>query len=175
MALYELDGVAPVVPDSAWVAESAEVIGRVELGEDVSVWPGCLIRGDQPEPVRIGRGSNVQEATVMHSDAGVPLTIGEDVTIGHRATLHGCTIGDGSLIGIGAVVLNGARIGRHCLVGAGALVTEGKVFPDGVLIVGSPAVVKRELSPEQIERLKLSAQHYVANGQRFKTRLHRVG
>ena len=174
MALYELDGVAPQVPATCWVAESAEVIGRVELGESVSIWPGTVIRGDQPEPVRIGTGTNVQEAVIMHADPGKPLTLGENVTVGHRAVLHGCTVGDGSLIGIGAVVLNGARIGRNCLVGAGALVTEGKVFPDGVLIVGSPAVVKRELSPEQIEGLQRSARHYVANGQRFKAGLKRL-
>lgn len=175
MAIYELDGVIPHIPESAWIAESAEVIGRVELGEHVSIWPTTVIRGDQPEPVRIGAGSNVQEAVVMHSDPGQPLTLGENVTIGHRAVLHGCTVGDGSLIGIGAIVLNGARIGRNCLVGAGALVTEGKVFPDGVLIVGSPAVVKRELSPEQIAGLQRSARHYVANGARFGRTLKRCG
>lgn len=175
MALFELDGVAPRVPASAWVAESAELIGRVALGEQVSIWPGVLIRGDQPEPVQIGAGTNIQEGVVMHSDPGKPLTLGDNITVGHRAVLHGCTVGDGSLIGIGAVVLNGAKIGRNCLVGAGALVTEGKEFPDGVLIVGSPAVVKRELSPEQIAGLQRSARHYVANGQRFKTSLKRVG
>lgn len=175
MALYEFDGVAPEVPDSAWVADSAEVIGRVELGEEVSIWPTTVIRGDQREPVRIGRGSNVQDGCVLHSDAGQPLTIGEHVTVGHKVVLHGCTIGDGSLVGIGAVVLNGAVIGPDCLVGAGALVTEGKQFPAGSLIVGSPATVKRTLTPEQIAGLRASAAHYVANAQRFKTTLHRVG
>jgi carbonic anhydrase/acetyltransferase-like protein (isoleucine patch superfamily) len=175
MALYEVDGIAPQVAESAWVADSAQVIGRVELGADASVWFGTVIRGDQPEPVRIGAGSNIQEACVLHSDAGKPLTIGERVTVGHQVVLHGCSIGDGSLIGIGAVVLNGAKIGQHCLVGAGALVTEGKEFPDGSLIVGSPAVVKRMLSPEQIAGLEASAQHYIANAQRFKTTLHKVG
>ena len=174
MALYAIDGIAPQVADSAWVADSAQVIGRVELGEDASVWFGVVIRGDQPEPVRIGRRSNIQEACVLHADLGQPLTVGEDVTVGHQAMLHGCTIGDGTLIGIGAVVLNGARIGRHCLVGAGALVTEGKAFPDGSLIVGSPAVVKRALSPEQIAGLLASAAHYVQNARRFRDGLRRL-
>lgn len=175
MALYEIDGIAPQVDDSAWVAESAQVIGRVELGADCSIWFGAVLRGDQPEPIRIGRGSNIQDASVLHSDAGVPLTIGEQVTVGHHVVLHGCSIGDGSLIGIGAVVLNGAKIGKHCLVGAGALVTEGKEFPDGSLIVGSPAVVKRALSAEQIAGLQRSAEHYMANAGRYKNTLHKVG
>ncbi|HSI51946.1 MAG TPA: gamma carbonic anhydrase family protein [Ideonella sp.] len=174
MALYEVDGLQPVVPDSAWVADSAQVIGRVELGEDSSVWFGVVIRGDQPEPVSIGARTNIQEASVLHSDAGKPLTIGSDVTIGHKVMLHGCTVGDGSLIGIGAVVLNGAVIGKNCLVGAGALVTEGKSFPDGSLIVGSPAVVKRALSPEQIAGLMGSAAHYVDNARRFRDTLHKL-
>ncbi|MBK7615231.1 MAG: gamma carbonic anhydrase family protein [Burkholderiales bacterium] len=175
MALYEIDGIAPQVDDSAWVAESAQVIGRVELGADCSIWFGAVLRGDQPEPIRIGRGSNIQDASVLHSDAGVPLTIGEHVTVGHHVVLHGCSIGDGSLIGIGAVVLNGAKIGKHCLVGAGALVTEGKEFPDGSLIVGSPAVVKRALSPEQIAGLQRSAEHYMANAGRYRSTLNKVG
>jgi carbonic anhydrase/acetyltransferase-like protein (isoleucine patch superfamily) len=169
MALFALDGVAPALAPSAWVADSAEVIGRVELAEDVSIWFGTVIRGDQPEPVRIGRGSNIQDGCVMHSDAGVPVTVGEYVTVGHRAVLHGCTVGDGSLIGIGAIVLNGARIGKNSLVGAGALVTEGKSFPDGSLIVGSPAAVKRALTPDQIEALRQSALHYIGNARRFQT------
>jgi carbonic anhydrase/acetyltransferase-like protein (isoleucine patch superfamily) len=175
MALYEVDGLAPKVAATAWVADSAQVIGNVELGEDASVWFGVVIRGDHTEPIRIGRGSNIQEACVLHADPGQPLTIGEHVTIGHKAMVHGCTIGDGSLIGIGAVVLNGAKIGKHCLVGAGALVTEGKEFPDGSLIVGSPAVVRRALSPEQIAGLLASAQHYVANARRFRKGLTRLG
>ena len=174
MALYRIDDLAPQVPDSAWVADSAQVIGHVVLGEDASVWFGTLIRGDHHEPIRIGDRTNLQEACVLHADPGKPLTIGNDVTVGHRATLHGCTVGDGSLIGIGAVVLNGAKIGKHCLVGAGALVTEGKEFPDGSLIVGSPAVVKRTLSPEQIAGLQASAAHYVANARRFKQGLTRL-
>ncbi|MFZ2987441.1 gamma carbonic anhydrase family protein [Ideonella sp.] len=175
MALYELDGVAPEVAESAWVADSAQVIGRVELADDSSVWFGVVIRADHAEPIRIGEGSNIQEASVLHADPGFPLTVGAHVTVGHKAMLHGCTVGEGSLIGIGAVVLNGAKIGKHCLVGAGALVTEGKEFPDGSLIVGSPAVVKRSLSPEQIAGLMASARHYVANAQRFRTGLKKIG
>jgi carbonic anhydrase/acetyltransferase-like protein (isoleucine patch superfamily) len=130
MAIYQLDDLTPTVHESAWVADSAQVIGSVELAEGVSVWFGTVIRGDT-DTIRIGRGSNIQDASVLHADAGVPLTIGEHVSIGHQVMLHGCTIGDGSLIGIGAVVLNKAKIGKNCLVGAGSLVTEGKEFPDG--------------------------------------------
>jgi carbonic anhydrase/acetyltransferase-like protein (isoleucine patch superfamily) len=174
MALYELDGLAPRVADSAWVADSAEVIGNVELGEYCSVWPCAVIRADNAEPIVIGAGSNIQDGSVLHADPGKPLVIGAGVTVGHQVMLHGCTIGDGSLVGIGAIVLNGARIGRHCLVGAGALVTEDKVFPDGSLIVGRPAVVKRALTPEQIEGLVRSAAYYVDNAARFARSLRRV-
>ena len=174
MALYELDGTTPRVAESAWVADSAEVMGNVVLGEDASIWFGAVLRGDN-ETLSIGSGSNVQDGSVLHSDLGQPLTIGERVTVGHKVVLHGCTVGDESLIGIGAVVLNGARIGRHCLVGAGALVTEGKEFPDGSMILGSPAKAVRQLTPEQIEGLRKSAQTYVANARRFRAGLHRIG
>lgn len=174
MAIYELDGVAPRVADSAWVAESAEVMGNVELAADVSIWFGAVLRGDT-ETIRIGKGSNIQDQSMLHADIGFPLTVGDNVTVGHQVMLHGCTIGDESLIGIGAVVLNGARIGKNCLVGAGSLVTEGKEFPDGSMILGSPAKVVRELSPEQMQRLKMSAAHYIENGQRFARGLKRVG
>ena len=174
MALYQLDNDSPTVAGSAWVADSAEVIGRVALAEDASVWFHAVLRGDN-EWLTIGRGSNVQDGSVMHTDRGFPLTVGDGVTIGHQAVLHSCTVGDGSLIGIRAVLLNGARIGRNCLVGAGSLVTEGKEFPDGVLIMGSPARVVRELTPEQIERLALNAKHYVDNARRFKAGLIRRG
>lgn len=174
MALYQLDGVQPQVHDTAWVADSAQVIGRVLLEEDASVWFSAVLRGDT-ETIRIGRGSNIQDGSVLHADLGQPLTIGAGVTVGHQVMLHGCTIGDGSLIGIQAVVLNGARIGRHCLVGAGALVTEGKEFPDGSMILGSPARVVRQLTPEQIEGLKRSASSYVDNARRFRQGLRRVG
>lgn len=173
MALYELDGVSPELANSAWVADSAQVIGRVALAQDVSIWFGTVVRGDT-EIIRIGRGSNIQDACVLHADTGKPLTVGEDVTVGHQVMLHGCTIGDGSLIGIGAVVLNGARIGKNCIVGAGSLVTEGKEFADGSMIMGSPAKVVRELSPEQKQGLVNSAQMYVLNARRFKVGLKRT-
>jgi carbonic anhydrase/acetyltransferase-like protein (isoleucine patch superfamily) len=173
MAIYELDGTEPRIADSAWVADSAQVLGNVELAEDASVWFGAVLRGDS-ELIRIGRGSNIQDLSVLHTDVGVPLTIGDNVTVGHQVTLHGCTIGDETLIGIGAVVLNKARIGKNCLVGAGALVTEGKEFPDGSMIIGSPAKAVKQLSPEQIEGLRQSARHYVENARRFKTGLHRI-
>ncbi|QGJ19825.1 gamma carbonic anhydrase family protein [Polaromonas sp. Pch-P] len=162
MAIYQLDKLTPAVPASAWVADNAQVIGDVRLGEDCSVWFGVVIRGDT-ETITVGRGTNVQDNSVLHADMGVPLTLGEDVTVGHQVMLHGCTIGDGSLIGIQAVVLNHAKIGKNCLVGAGSVVTEGKEFPDGSLIIGSPAKAVRQLSPEQIEGLKTIAKHYIEN------------
>ncbi len=174
MAIYELDGVAPEVAASAWVANSAEVMGNVQLAEDASIWFGAVLRGDC-ESISIGEGSNIQDASVLHADLGKPLVVGRHVTVGHQVMLHGCTIGDESLIGIGAVVLNGAKIGRNCLVGAGALITEGKEFPDGSMIIGSPAKAVRQLTPEQIEGLRRSAQHYVDNARRFKTGLRKLG
>ena len=174
MAVYEFDGRSPRVAASAWVADSAQVMGNVVLGDDVSVWFGTIIRGDT-ETITIGQGSNIQDGSVLHADVGKPLVVGENVTVGHQVMLHGCTIGDESLIGIGAIVLNGAKIGRHCLVGAGALVTEGKEFPDGSMIIGSPAKAVRQLTPEQIEGLKLSAQHYMDNARRFRAGLKKLG
>lgn len=173
MALYELDGVSPKVHDSAWVAENAQVIGDVRLDAGSSVWFGATLRGDT-ETITVGEGSNVQDGSVLHADVGYPLTLGQNVTVGHQVMLHGCTIGDESLIGIGAVVLNGARIGQHCLVGAGSLVTEGKVFPDGSMIMGSPARVVRQLTPEQIEGLRRSAQHYRDNAERYRRGLKKT-
>jgi carbonic anhydrase/acetyltransferase-like protein (isoleucine patch superfamily) len=173
MAIYQLDGLTPQVAGSAWVADSAQVIGNVALGEEASVWFGTVIRGDV-DAITIGRGSNIQDASVLHCDAGKPLVIGDDVTVGHKVMLHGCTIGDGSLIGIGAIVLNGARIGKHCLVGAGSLVTEGKEFPDGSMIMGTPAKVVRPLTPEQIAGLDLSAQRYRENTRRYRAGLKRI-
>ena len=173
MAIYELDGVAPEVAESAWVADSAQVMGKVVLHEDASVWFGTVVRGDT-ECITIGAGTNVQDASVLHADLGQPLVIGERVTVGHQVMLHGCTVGDESLIGIGAVVLNGAKIGRNCLVGAGSLVTEGKEFPDGSMILGSPARVVRQLTPEQIEGLRQSARSYMANARRFKADLRKL-
>jgi carbonic anhydrase/acetyltransferase-like protein (isoleucine patch superfamily) len=174
MAIYRLDEHAPRLAASAWVADSAQVMGNVELEEDASIWFGAILRGDT-ELLRIGRGTNVQDGSVIHADVGYPVTLGVNVTVGHQVMLHGCTIGDGALIGIQAVVLNGAKIGRHCLVGADALVTEGKEFPDGSLIVGSPARVVRQLTPEQIEGLQRSAEHYVENARRFKAGLKKIG
>jgi carbonic anhydrase/acetyltransferase-like protein (isoleucine patch superfamily) len=173
MAVYELDQVAPSVAASAWIADSAQVMGQVELGEDASVWFGVVIRGDT-ESITVGRGSNIQDGSVLHADVGKPLTIGENVTVGHKVMLHGCTVGDGSLIGIGAVVLNGAKIGRGCIVGAGALVTEGKEFPDGSMVIGSPAKAVRQLSPEQQQGLLHSAQHYRDNAARFRSGLKKI-
>ena len=174
MAIYELDGVAPRVAASAWVADTAQVIGNVVLGENASVWFGTVVRGDT-EAITIGAGTNIQDASVLHADFGQPLVIGERVTVGHQVMLHGCTIGDETLIGIGAIVLNGARIGKNCLVGAGSLVTEGKEFPDGSMIMGTPAKVVRQLTPEQIEGLRLSAQHYIDNARMFRATLKKLG
>ena len=175
MGVYNLGDVAPELPgeDEYWIAPTAAVLGRVILKENASVWFGATIRGDN-DPITIGEGTNIQDGSVLHTDAGVPLTIGRHVTVGHMVMLHGCTIGDESLIGIGAVILNGARIGRHCLVGAGSLVTEGKEFPDGSMILGSPAKAVRQLTPEQIEGLRLSAQHYVDNARRFRAGLRKL-
>jgi len=174
MALYQLDEHRPQLAEGAWVADSAQVIGRVELGEGASIWFGAILRGDT-EVLRIGKGSNVQDGSVLHADPGYPLVLGEHVTVGHQVMLHGCSVGDGSLIGIGAVVLNGAKIGKHCLVGAGALVTEGKEFPDGSMILGSPAKVVRQLTPEQIAALPRSAAHYVQNAKRYRAGLKKIG
>ena len=174
MAVYELEGVAPQIAESAWIADSAQVMGDVQLGADASVWFGTVVRGDTAH-ITIGEGTNVQDASVLHADEGMPLTIGRHVTVGHQVMLHGCTIGDESLIGIGAIVLNGAKIGKNCLVGAGALVTEGKEFPDGSMIIGSPARVVRQLTPEQIEGLRRSAQRYIHNARRCRAGLRKLG
>lgn len=173
MAIYAIDGVAPHIAATAWVADSAQVMGQVELGEGASVWFGAVVRGDT-DRITIGAGSNIQDASVLHVDFGKPLVVGERVTVGHQVMLHGCTIGDETLIGIGAIVLNGARIGKNCLVGAGALVTEGKEFPDGSMIIGSPAKAVRELSPEHIEGLRQSARHYMDNARRFQSGLRKL-
>jgi len=173
MALYELDGVSPRIAPTAWVADSARIIGDVVLEDGASVWFGVVIRGDNAT-ITIGRGSNIQDNSVLHTDAGLPMTIGPGVTVGHQVTLHGCQIGAGSLIGMGAVVLNDARIGERCLVGAGALVTEGKTFEDGSMIVGSPARAVRELTAEQQAGIARSAPGYVANARRYAAGLRRI-
>ena len=174
MAIYQLDDMQPTLHESVWIADSAQVIGQVTLGESSSVWFGAVVRGDTAA-IHVGRGSNIQDGSVLHADEGLPLVIGENVTVGHQVMLHGCTIGDGSLIGIQAVVLNGAKIGKNCLVGAGALVTEGKEFPDYSLIIGAPAKAVRTLSEEDIARLEGSAASYVARAQLFKMQLKKIG
>ncbi|MCS0495926.1 gamma carbonic anhydrase family protein [Ancylobacter mangrovi] len=175
MAIYALDGVAPDLPalGRCWIAPSAEVIGNVLIGDEASVWFGSVIRGDN-ERVTLGARVNIQELCVLHTDPGFPMMIGDDCTIGHKAILHGCTIGENSLVGMGATVLNGAKIGRNCLVGAGALVTEGKEFPDNSLIVGAPAKAIRTLDESWAERIHGTAAHYVRNWRRFSTGLSRV-
>lgn len=165
--VYKLGKLVARIASNAWIAPNAAVVGNVILKEEASVWFGVTIRGDHSEPITVGARSNIQDGSVLHADEGVPLTIGEGVTVGHQAMLHGCTIGDNSLIGIGATILNGAVIGKNCIVGAGALVTEGKHIPDGSLVVGSPGKVVRQLSDEQIEGLRRSAAHYVENARRF--------
>jgi len=174
MSIYQLGDHAPEIDASSFVADSATLVGKVTLQANTSVWFGATLRGDN-ERITIGENSNVQEGTVMHTDMGYPLTVGKNVTIGHQAMLHGCTIGDGALIGIQAVILNGAKIGAGCLVGAGALVTEGKEFPDNSLIIGSPAKAVRTLTAEDSARLLASADSYVQRGQLFKTQLKKIG
>jgi carbonic anhydrase/acetyltransferase-like protein (isoleucine patch superfamily) len=173
MAIYQLGDKAPTVHADAWVADTATVIGSVKLDAGASVWFGAVIRGDN-ELIHVGAGSNVQEGAVLHTDMGFPLTIAANVTIGHQAMLHGCTVGEGSLIGIQAVILNGAVIGKNCLVAAGAVVKENANFPDGSLIVGAPAEAKRIMSPEQQARLSHNTSFYVKNALRFKTQLKKI-
>lgn len=171
--IYRLGGIAPRISESAWVAPGSHVIGDVILDEDSSVWFGATIRGDN-EPVTLGRGSNIQENCVLHTDPGCPLTIGADCTIGHKAMLHGCIIGEGSLIGMGATILNRAVIGKGCLIGAGALISEGKVIPDGSLVMGAPGKVVRELDEEAQAALVQSARRYVENARRFRAGLEPI-
>lgn len=174
MAIYQLEQRSPQIHASVWVADSAQVIGDVVLGADSSVWFGSVLRGDN-ETIRIGQACNVQEQSVLHTDMGQqPLTLGDHVTVGHGVMLHGCQIGEGSLIGIGAVVLNGAKIGKYCLVGAGALVTQNQVFEDGSLILGQPAKRVRALTPQEIEGLNASAQRYVVQARRYQTGLQKI-
>lgn len=173
MSLYALDGIAPSVDTSVWIAPSASVVGDVHIGKDASIWFGVVIRCDN-EPIRIGEGTNIQDNSVLHSDMGSPLKIGDGVTIGHKAMLHGCTIGDNSLIGIGATILNGAVIGKNCIVGAHALVTEGKIIPDNSLVVGAPGRVLKTLGEAQEQMLKMSALHYIDNAKRFRTGLKKL-
>lgn len=176
MPLYELGAIAPTLPHdgSVWIAPDATVIGNVTLGRDASIWFGAVLRGDN-EQISIGEGSNLQEHVIVHTDPGYPVSVGKGCTIGHRATLHGCTISDNSLVGMGAIILNGAKIGRNCLIGAGALVTEGKEIPDNTLVVGSPGRVVRQLDDAAIRKLTASAEHYVRNARRFSNDLRLKG
>lgn len=173
MSIYSLDGVTPKLADDVYVAPNAQVMGNVEMDAGSSVWFGAVLRGDN-DLIKIGPRSNVQDNSVLHTDPGMPLTIGEGVIIGHQVMLHGCTIGDNTLIGIGATVLNGAKIGKNCLIGAHALITEGKDIPDRSMVVGAPGKVIRTLNEQQIAMLKLNAEVYVANAKRFKTGLKEV-
>ncbi len=173
MPVYELDGHQPLLPVSAHVADEATLIGRIQLGEDVSIWPGAILRAED-EWIRIGDASNIQDGAVLHVDPGFPLTIGARVTVGHQAMLHGCTIEDGALVGIQAVVLNGAVIGRESLVGAGAVVTEGKVFPPRSLILGAPAKVVRTLDDGALAGLQYAADTYLRKGRLHRTTLRRI-
>jgi carbonic anhydrase/acetyltransferase-like protein (isoleucine patch superfamily) len=168
--IYALDGIVPSVDASAWVAPDAVLVGKVVVEADASIWFGVVIRGDNEE-IRVGAGSNVQENCVLHTDMGYPLTIGANCTIGHKAMLHGCSIGEGTLIGMGATVLNGAKIGKGCLIGACALITEGKEIPDGSLVMGSPGKVVRPLDETARARLLASAAGYQANARRFRSGL----
>lgn len=175
MPLYALDGITPQIDDAVgWIAPTAVLVGKIVVGADAGIWFGVVARGDN-ETITIGPRSNVQENVVLHTDMGFPLTIGNGCTIGHKAMLHGCTIGDNTLIGMGATVLNGARIGNNCLIGAGALITEGKVIADGSLVVGVPGKVIRELDEAAIEGLRRSAEGYVRNAQRFAASLEEIG
>jgi carbonic anhydrase/acetyltransferase-like protein (isoleucine patch superfamily) len=176
MTIYALNDAVPQLPPEGqyWIAPGAHVIGRVRLGKDASIWFGCVLRGDN-ELIDIGQGSNIQEGCTLHTDMGYPMSIGANCTIGHNAILHGCTVGEGSLIGMGATLLNGAKIGRNCIVGANALVTEGKEFPDNCLIVGSPARSIRTIDEATAERIVSTSRHYVANWQRFAKGLKVVG
>lgn len=173
MTLYALGDNQPQLDADTWVAPDANLIGKVVLEAGASVWFGCTIRADHEE-IRICEGANVQENVVMHIDAGYPLTVGKNCTIGHKVMLHGCTIGENSLVGMGATVLNGAKIGKNCLIGAGALITENKVIPDNSLVMGAPGKVAREVSPEQAKNLTLSALHYQENMRRFREEMRPV-
>ena len=173
MPLYAVDGKAPVIDPTVYVADGATVIGDVTLAAEVSLWSGAVLRGDN-DRIIVGRGTNIQEGAVLHADPGFPLTVGSDVTVGHQAMLHGCTIEDGALVGIQAVVLNGAVIGRNCLVGAGALVTEGKSFPENSLIVGAPARAIRTVTAEMLAVMQRDTADYVARGQRYRRTLRRI-
>lgn len=174
MAIYRLGEAVPTIAPDAYIAPSGVLIGRVQIAAKASVWFGAVLRGDN-EPISVGANSNVQDGAVLHTDPGFPLNIGAGVTVGHQAMLHGCEIGDGSLVGIQAVVLNGAKIGPQCLIAAGAIVTANKAFPGRTLILGTPAKAVRELTDEEIATLELNAQSYVERGELFRNQLAIVG
>ena len=175
MAIFEMDGKRPDLPESGnyWVAETAQVMGNVILKENASIWYGTVLRGDN-DPITIGENSNIQDNCVLHTDVGMPLTIGRDVTVGHMVMLHGCTVGEETLIGIGSIILNGAKIGRNCIIGANSLIPEGKEIPDNSLVMGAPGKVVKEVSDHQIQVIKMSAVHYVENWKRHKSGLKRI-
>jgi carbonic anhydrase/acetyltransferase-like protein (isoleucine patch superfamily) len=174
MAIYQLNDRVPVIPASCYIAEGVTIIGSVVLGERVSIWFGAVLRGDNAL-ISVGENSNIQEGAILHTDPGLELIVGPGCTVGHQAMLHGCTIGEGSLIGIQSVILNGAKIGKECLIGAGALITEGKVIPDRSVVMGAPGKIVRQLSDENASRLSMSAESYVKRGQDFKANLKRIG
>ena len=176
MNVYNLGAAVPTLPDDGeyWIAPNAVVLGRVILKKNASVWFGATLRGDN-DPIEVGENSNVQDGSVLHTDTGSPLTIGANVTVGHMVMLHGCTIGDNSLIGIGSIILNGAKIGRNCLIGANCLITEGKEIPDNSVVMGAPGKVVREVSEQQAAILAGSALHYVENWKRYRTGLAPAG
>lgn len=173
MTLYALGGHSPEIHNDTWIAPDANLVGQVVVEQGGSVWFGCTIRADHEE-IRVGQGSNVQENCVMHIDAGFPLTIGRNCTIGHKVMLHGCTIGDNTLVGMGAIVLNGAKIGKNCLIGAGALITENKVIPDNSLVMGSPGKIVRDVDEATVEKLHQSALHYQDNMRHFRDKLKEI-
>ena len=175
MTIFALGEDAPQIDDSAYAAESATIIGKVILAKDASVWPQAVLRGDNGERIEVGERSNIQDGAILHTDPGFTLSIGQDVSVGHQAMLHGCSVGSGTLVGVQAVILNGASIGRNCLVGAGAVVTERKVFPDNALIVGAPAKVLRELTEGEIAGLRRNAADYVERGRRYRAQLVKLG
>ena len=173
MPVYRLGEKTPQLDPSVWVAPNATIIGDVRLAVNVSIWWNAVLRGDN-DPITIGEGSNIQDGSILHTDHGVPLTLGRDITVGHMVMLHGCTIGDGCLIGIKSVILNGAVIGKNCLIGANTLIPEGKVIPDRSVVMGSPGKVVRELSEEQLARFARNAPHYVENAERYRQRLEEI-
>jgi carbonic anhydrase/acetyltransferase-like protein (isoleucine patch superfamily) len=173
MPVFRLGDRVPQLADSVWIAPNATVIGDVHLAANVSIWWNAVLRGDN-DPIVIGENTNIQDGSVLHTDIGIPLTLGRDITVGHQVMLHGCTVGDGSLIGIKSVILNGAVIGKHCLIGANTLIPEGKVIPDRSLVIGSPGKVVRELTDEQVAQITRAAAHYVQNAQRYQQLLEEI-